>query len=218
MFIGHYSTALVGKACAPKAPLWTMVLAAQLVDVAWAVFIATGIEALRFDTSLATNPFDLFDIPYSHSLPATLLWAAGTYVLLRRFAGNWLGQREAVVIALVVASHWFADLLVHRPDLIVWGDTKVGFGLWDYPGIALCLEVFVVIAGLVYLLTRQDLDYRSRRRILGFGMLLIAIQLSTLVIPMPLNIPELCATSLLFFLGLPLLAYLWIDRGSHLRQ
>src|SRR5438094_6123614 len=35
MFVGHYSSAFVAKAAAPHVPLWTLLLAAQLVDILW---------------------------------------------------------------------------------------------------------------------------------------------------------------------------------------
>ncbi|MDX1450989.1 MAG: hypothetical protein R3183_00425 [Oleiphilaceae bacterium] len=218
MFIGHYSTALVAKAIAPKAPFWVFILAVQLVDVAWALFVMFGIEGVRFDTSLASNPLDLYHMPYSHSLVATLVWSLGTFVVLRTFARHYLSVQEATVIALVVASHWVADVLVHRPDLLIWGDLKIGLGLWDYPVWSMLLEVGVVVLALVFLLSRDSFNYRIKRSMLIFGIILVMLQLSILVIPPPLQVVELSLTGLLFFLGLPLLAWAMVDRKSRLNM
>lgn len=212
MFIGHYSTALVAKACAPKVPFWVFILAVQLVDIAWAFLVMSGIEGVRFDTSLPSNPLDLYYIPYSHSLLATILWSGGTYLLLRQFAARWFSHFEAMVIALVVASHWILDILVHRPDLLIWSDLKIGFGLWNYPVISMSLELGVVAAGLAFLLSRPQFNYRVKRRMLFFGLVLLAIQLLSAVVPPPLSIPELTGTGLLFFIGLPILAFVMVDR------
>ena len=81
MFVGHYAAALAAKAAQPKAPLWTYVLAAQLVDVAWSGLIIAGVERLRFDPSLPGSSLVLEHMPYTHSLPAAVLWAVGAGLL-----------------------------------------------------------------------------------------------------------------------------------------
>ncbi|NJM51731.1 MAG: hypothetical protein HC843_13410 [Sphingomonadales bacterium] len=51
----------------------------------------------------------------------------------------------------MVISHWFVDLLVHAPDLtLLGGPPKLGFGLWDYPLIAMPLELGLTGAALGY--------------------------------------------------------------------
>lgn len=63
-----------------------------------------------------------------------------------------LGRRVAIVIALVSASHWVLDRVVHRADMPVlpgnFGNLpRLGFGLWNYPRAAACVELALVIAG-----------------------------------------------------------------------
>ena len=50
--------------------------------------------------------------------------------------------REALVLALLVLSHWFLDALVHRPDLplVPFGDVRVGLGLWNWMAATLLVE------------------------------------------------------------------------------
>jgi FtsH-binding integral membrane protein len=50
------------------------------------------------------------------------------------------------VLGLCVISHWFLDLIVHRPDLPLYpGDSaKVGFGLWN------SLPWTLVVEGLIF--------------------------------------------------------------------
>ncbi len=47
MFVGHYSASLVARRIEPRLPLWVLLLAAQLVDVAWAIILMVGVENLR---------------------------------------------------------------------------------------------------------------------------------------------------------------------------
>jgi hypothetical protein len=63
-----------------------------------------------------------------------------------------LGRRVAVVIALVSASHWVLDLVVHRPDMpVLPGNlgnlTFLGLGLWNHPRAAACVELVIVVTG-----------------------------------------------------------------------
>ena len=75
MFVGHYSAAFIAKRLEPRLPLWSLLLAVQLVDVVWAVLVLLGIERATIDFSLPGNPLVLSYMPYTHSLPATLLWS-----------------------------------------------------------------------------------------------------------------------------------------------
>jgi hypothetical protein len=58
-------------------------------------------------------------------------------------------NRRAVffVVAACVFSHWLLDLLVHKPDLWVYDDVKVGFGMWRWIWISLPLELLSLVAG-----------------------------------------------------------------------
>lgn len=149
MFIGHYAPALIAATRPKAAGLGTLFLAAQIVDVGFAVLLFPGVEAMRVIPGMtAMNPMDLYYMPYTHSLLGALLWAAGFAWLL------WLVTRNraaAFGAGLVVVSHWLLDLLVHIPDLTLFGaPPKFGLGLWNYPGIAMPLEIALIGGALVY--------------------------------------------------------------------
>ena len=147
MFIGHYSASFVAKAIAPQVPLWLLLAAAQLVDFVWAIFILTGVEHASLDPSLASNPLVLHHMPYTHSLVATLAWSVIAFLMAWKAIG--LAAREALAVAAVVASHWFLDLIVHRPDLpLLTGAPKLGLGLWNFPQLAYGLEVSLLLVTL----------------------------------------------------------------------
>jgi len=148
MFVGHYGPAFAGKAVARSVPLWTLFLAVQLVDVAWGLFIAHGIEHVRFVPGFTeANPLDLYDMPITHSLPGALAWsvAAGLIYAIWARRQKVLG---GVVVGAAVFSHWVLDLLVHVPDLALWpGGPKVGLGLWNNYPVALAVEAAVLVLG-----------------------------------------------------------------------
>jgi hypothetical protein len=148
VYIGHFAPALAVSAATPDAPrLGTLFFAAQLVDVAFFLFVMGGVEHMRVVPGItAMNPMDLHHMPYTHSLLAATLWGLGFGLAV------WIASRNlsaGIWAAVVVASHWLLDLLVHRPDLTLSGDPpKLGLGLWDYPLAAIPLEL--AVTGLAF--------------------------------------------------------------------
>lgn len=156
MYIGHFAPALAAAAASPDAPrLGTLFVAAQLVDLVFFALLMLGVEDLRVVPGItAMNPLDLYHMPYTHSLAGTAVWglALGAIVWRRsgvRAAGAWA--------AMVVLSHWLVDLLVHRPDLTLAGaPPKLGLSLWDYPLIAMPLELGLVGLAFWFYLRRTS--------------------------------------------------------------
>src|SRR6266446_4987290 len=141
MFVGHYGVSFAAKKAEPGIPLWVLFIAVQLLDVLWAPFVLLGIEKVRIVPGItASNPLDLYYMPYTHSLVAALIWSAGAFALYRLVMPRG-GAPAALVVAAAVLSHWVLDLVVHRPDLPLYDDSaKVGLGLWNHPAPALGLE------------------------------------------------------------------------------
>jgi hypothetical protein len=147
MFIGHYATAFAARAIKPDGPsLGLLFVAAQLVDYGFFVLVAAGIEHARPNPSLSgLMPIDLYHMPFTHSIPALLVWMLAGAALAWALAPKRARVLWALVAGLVVGSHWLLDLPVHREDLALWdGATKVGFGLWDHPRLAMALELAVL--------------------------------------------------------------------------
>ena len=176
MFVGHYAAAFAAKAVEPKTPLWVYVAGAQLVDIGWATFVAAGIEHTRVDEALPGSTLDLYDMPWTHSLPAALVWSAGAallcVVLLRA------SLLASAVIALTVFSHWVLDFLVHRPDLLVYpGGPKVGLALWNLPVPEQAVEMGLLgLAGACWVGARVRLG-RTIWPAIVFMALLIGLQI-----------------------------------------
>lgn len=144
MFIGHWAPAFAAAALSKKSPgLGKLFVAAQLVDWGFFAFATVGIEKVRIVPGItAMNPLDLYHMPYTHSLLGTFVWAlAFALVMLMTRQGT----AAALIGGAVVVSHWFLDLLVHRPDLtLAGGDAKIGMGLWNAPVATIVVELTLV--------------------------------------------------------------------------
>src|SRR5262245_29831918 len=155
MFVGHYGVSFAGKKPAPRLSLGALFLAVQLLDILFAIFVLLGIEKLRIVPGFTKfNPYDLYWMPYSHSLLGALLWSTVTTLValvgLRRI--RWSRDRRvaAVLLGAAVFSHWLLDLPMHTPDMPLGLDAaspKVGLGLWNHPVAALAAELLVLGAG-----------------------------------------------------------------------
>ena len=196
MFIGHWAPALAAAAH-PKAPgLGTLFLAGQLVDWAFFAFVLADIEHLRLSPGISVmNPMDLYHMPYTHSLAGALVFAAGFGALV------WLATRSraaALIGGAVVVSHWFVDLLVHVPDLTLWGDPpKFGLGLWNHPALAMPLELGLTALAFVVLTRARP---PARRGLVALGLLaavMLLVQMVNRFGPPPTK-PDLAAAITVF--------------------
>lgn len=173
MFIGHFAPALVAAARPGAAGLGTLFVAAQLVDIGFAALLIPGIEAMRIEPGItAMNAMDLHHMPYTHSLLGALIWAK-IFGVIVWFATK---RKEAAIgAALVVVSHWFVDLLVHIPDLTLYGmPPKLGLGLWNHPTIAMPLEILLIGGAFLHYLRRTDAPTGNRRLWILAGLLVFA--------------------------------------------
>ena len=137
MFVGHYGVSFAAKRVDRAIPLWVLFLAVQFLDVLWAPCVLLGIEKVRIVPGItASNPFDLYYMPYTHSLVAAVVWSLVSgfaYQLVARPRGPLAGG----VVGAAVFSHWVLDFVVHRPDLPLYDNSaKVGLGLWNAPALA----------------------------------------------------------------------------------
>ena len=131
VFIGHFAVAFAAKRAAPHGVARHLFLACQLVDLALAALPAARLERVAITPGITVfTPLDFVHYPWTHSLVMAAVWAAPWAPVFVRLSGSYVGVRWS---ALVVLSHWFLDLLVHRPDLPLapGSDLKVGFGLWN---------------------------------------------------------------------------------------
>jgi hypothetical protein len=176
MFIGHYGIALALRTIKGSPSLPVLFAGVQLVDIAFFSFLIPGIERMRIEPgATAMNAMDLYFLPYTHSLVGALGFSLVFGAIVAALTARESRWPAFTITAVAVFSHWLLDLIVHRPDLGLIGDsdTKVGLGLWNYPAIEMPLEIAVLAAGLaIFMASRRPL---SRRGIISFAVVVVAM-------------------------------------------
>ncbi|HVH10132.1 MAG TPA: hypothetical protein VM736_10070 [Gemmatimonadales bacterium] len=211
MFIGHYAVALAAKPVAPRASLGTLFAAAALADLLWPMFLLLGWE--RAHVVPGPNPFLtlwLDSIPWSHSLLLLLLWGGAFALAYRARTGD---RRAALVVALLVVSHWVLDVVTHRADMPLYpGGPELGLKLWDSVVGTLVIEGLLFGAAVwVYATWTRA---RDRTGAWGFWALLAVLVVSyvgSLASPPPPSWVALAGGAILF--GWLFVAWAaWADR------
>jgi hypothetical protein len=153
MFLGHFGLGLGAKRAAPVVSLGVLFMAAQFADLLWPTLVLLGIEHVEVAVGATTiTPLDFVSYPYSHSLLALAVWGVLFGAIYR--AARRSPSAAAVVLELLVVSHWVLDVITHRPDmpLTVGGSTRLGLGLWNSVPGTLAAEFLLFFGGLaVYL-------------------------------------------------------------------
>jgi FtsH-binding integral membrane protein len=211
MFLGHFGVAFSAKKIAPSVSLGTLFLAAQFVDLLWPAFLLLGIERVAIVPDITSvTPLDFEHYPYSHSLLMVFVWAVAfalVYHITRR------SHRGAIVVGIVVVSHWFLDLLVHRPDLPLYPGSSplMGIGLWDSLAATLALEIAIFGGGLwLYLRTTRARDAIGHWALWGLVAFLLVIYSANAFGPPPPSVGAIAWAGNAMWL-LIVWGY-WIDR------
>lgn len=213
MLAGHIAVGFLGKRIAPEISLGTLVLAAVTADLLWCLLLITGVEHVAIhpgrttqDSLMATN------IAFSHSLLMDAIWAAlfASWAVATRHS-----RRAAWLLFAAVLSHWFLDVVSHRPDmpLAPGSGPRLGLSLWDSVPATVAIEGgFWLLAVALY--TRAT-RARNRTGVYSFWVgviLLTAIWWNNFAGPPPRpDVRALGISSFLFFSLVVVWAY-WIDR------
>ncbi len=211
MFVGHYAAAFAAKTLEPRAKFWTYAGACQLVDIGWSALVMGGVEKMHVNPRLPGG-IDLYFMPYTHSLPGAAAWSIAAMALSRLLLR--LPWRAAVFVGLTVFSHWILDLLVHRPDLLLWfGGPKVGLSFWSYPIPEMALELgLVAVAGGAWIAARKDAGLRAWP-VIAFMGFLTALQIVASLSPGSDDAVKGGAMALAVYLVATGLAWL-VERGD----
>ena len=187
MFIGHFAMGFGAKKFAPQVSLGVLFLACQLADLIWPNLVLLGIEKFSIEPGVtALTPLDFQHYPYSHSLLALLIWAALFAVLYT--ALRHAGKRAAIVIGLLVLSHWLLDVLSHRPDMpLTLGDAnRIGLGLWNHPLPAIAVELLLFAAGVwLYATSTRALNRKGSIGLWALVVFLLLVYAANFLGPPP---------------------------------
>src|ERR1700730_8979581 len=211
MFIGHHGVSFAATRFAPRTSLGTLFLAVQLLDVLFAIFVLAGIEKLRIVPGFTQyNAYDLYYMPYSHSLAGALGWSVAAGVLALA-----LGRRGAAPwIAAAVFSPFILDVPMHTPDMPIFGNNspKIGFGLWRHRDLALAAELVTLGIGAWVWRPAPTVQPWARARTVGFLGLLLALTVATPFLPPPPDGIAFAWQALAGYFALAALAG-WLDRA-----
>jgi hypothetical protein len=211
MFVGHCAVALVAKRAEPTINLGTFVFAAMFADFAWCVFMLLGVEHVQFKSGMgAGNYFYATNIAMSHSLLMDAVWATlfGSVYLLWRHS-----PRGALILFLVVLSHWLLDVVSHRPDMpIAPGMHRyVGLGLWNsIPATLLVEGGFWCLAIILYVRVTRPKSLTGTFAFWSGVVLLTLVWFSNIAGPPPQNPRAAPFASLIIFSVTVAWAY-WVD-------
>ena len=210
MFIGHLALGFAAKRAAPKVSLGTLLLATQLVDMVFPIFVLLGIEHARVVPGITVvTPLDLYDYPWTHSLLAGVVWGLV-------FAAMWYTRKRdpktALLLVALVVSHWVLDWITHRPDMPLYpGGPMAGLGLWNSLVGTVVVEgaMFAAGAGL-YLRSTRALDKTGRYALWALIGFLVLVYVLNLTSPPP---PSIEAVAWVGQAGWLLLLWaVWADR------
>jgi hypothetical protein len=211
MFIGHFGVGFGAKSVAPKISLGSLFVAAQFIDLLWPTLLLLGVERVRIAPGItAVTPLAFEHYPVSHSLAAVLAWAllvGGAYLLLRR---DGIG---ALLLGLLVLSHWGLDAIVHRPDLPLFpgSTTLIGLDVWSSLPLTLAIELSLYAFGVWhYARSTSPADAVGRWGFVGLVVFLLVIYTGNLFGPPPPSAAAIAWAGQAQWL-LILWAY-WIDR------
>ncbi|HMQ67746.1 MAG TPA: hypothetical protein PKA90_02375 [Ignavibacteria bacterium] len=187
MFIGHFGVGFGAKKYAPVISLGYLFIAAQFLDLIWPTLLLLNIEHVVISPGITKlTPLDFTDYPLSHSLLMVTVWGLilgiVSFLFLKKF-------RYSLVIFVCVISHWFLDLIVHRPDLPLLpaeDSMKTGFGLWNYPYLSVIIEGLIFFTGVfIYYKATKPVNRTGKYLLVFLISFLVLIQIANIFGPPP---------------------------------
>ena len=189
MFIGHFGIGFGVKKITPAISLGFLFIAVQFLDLLWPTLLLFNLEHVVISPGITkATPLDFVDYPISHSLIMVIVWGILIGFLSWLFFKN---IKYSFLIFLCVLSHWFLDLLVHRPDLpLMPGDAaRLGFGLWNYPLLSNLIEASIFFGGVyLYNISTSAKNKFGKYGLTGLVIFLIVIQVLNMLGPPPPDI------------------------------
>ena len=164
--IAHVGVGFAAKKIAPNISVIYLIIAAELIEIVFFVFVAAGVETMPLPDK---SPFS----PYSHSVIMGIIWSVVAALITFLISKN---KKASLLIGLLVLSHTILDIIASPKLAFYLTDTKmpiffndslsVGLGLFKYKTIALVSEFGFLIAGfIIYILTIRK-AYKNKQSVI----------------------------------------------------
>lgn len=171
MFLGHFGVGLGAKKIDSRPSLGTLFFASQFIDLLWPILLLLGIEKVVVEPgNTVFTPINFIYYPFSHGLVSVLLWGVVVGVIYYLIKKN---KKSAVLLGVLVVSHWLLDLLVHRPDLplLPGSEVKAGLGIWNSVFLTVLLEGVIFAAGIFFYV--KATKTKNKKGSIGFWSFII---------------------------------------------
>ena len=105
------------------------------------------------------------------------------------------------------------DLIVHRPDLPLYDNSsKIGLGLWNFPGLAFGLELALLFGGMyLYLQRTESITSVGRYGMASFGVVMACVQRVVFFGAPPNSAPAAGSTALTLYIVFAAVVY-WLEK------
>lgn len=148
MYLGHFAVGLAAKPIAPKVPLGILLVATQVIDILYAIFVLVDVGHLG-----GASPWD-------HGLLMSTVWSATAFLIAFAFFQD---IRSAIVVGLLVLSHWIGDFFSwdHALPLSFDDSPAVGLGLYNSVAVMLIGDFGLFAGGMAIYLLRTKANDRA---------------------------------------------------------
>ena len=148
MYMGHFAVGLATKPVAPKVSLGILLVAPQVLDILYAIFLLIGVNQPGI-----TSPWD-------HGLVMSLMWSVAAFAISFFFLSD---LRSGILIGFLVLSHWICDYISwdHVLPLAFSESPTVGLGLYNSVAAMLVIDFGLFGAALTYYLLRTKANDRT---------------------------------------------------------
>ena len=154
-------------------------------------------------------------MPYSHGFLSTIIYSlviVGLLMLIPYFRNR---KEVAWWLGAAIFSHWLLDLLSHRPDLPVYGDSmKIGMGLWNHPTWAAIIEVGLFLGGAIWYAIKVK-GFRPLATWVFWGFVSLSVIVSTFrsAAMTPANAQGIALSAMFFYVVATLIIY-YVERNE----
>jgi uncharacterized membrane protein len=217
MIVGHFAVGLILKRVDKSLPSGLLFIATQLSDIIFGFTSLVGIEKINIVPGInAATSIEYTFYPYSHSLLATLIWAAliALIFLIVPVKSSLSKSKTALVMATAVLSHFLLDFIVHNPDLDILGNGayKIGLGLWNYTYVSYAVESLLLLAGLlVYLRSTKSSTLSGKYGMPALTIILLILSAVVTFMSAPSSVQTGTIMLMAIYLS-TIAAAFWLDR------